>query len=475
VSPPEDACFDPTALPSVDRVLRIPGIAALIDRHGHAFVAAEVRKLLADWRHAYLEQKPPPASEREDAVIVRRIASSIAKRAAPSLRPVFNLTGTVLHTNLGRALLCGTAADEAAKVGQLPVNLEFDVVSGERGDRDSLVEALICEITGAEAATVVNNNAAAVLLSVAALAARREAVISRGELVEIGGAFRMPDVMRCAGTKMVEVGTTNRTHPRDYRDAITRRTALILKVHTSNYVVHGFTATVGEAELATIAHDAGLPFAIDLGSGSLVDLSRYGLPREPLVQDALANGADVVTFSGDKLLGGPQAGLIVGKREFVARIRKHPLKRALRVSKLTLAALERTLALYRDPERLAQTLPTLRFLTRPLADIRATAERAAEALRDALGDGFDVAVASVASQIGSGALPVESIPSAGIRIRSRKAKATGRHLTALASALRELPIPVIGRIEDGALVLDLRMLDDRAGFVAQLDRLVPPA
>ena len=474
MSPPEDARSDPIALPSVDRVLRIPGIAALIDRHGHAFVASEVRRLLADWRRAFVEHKPPPMSEREDAAIVRCIASSIATRASPSLRPVFNLTGTVLHTNLGRALLCDAAAEEAAKVGRLPVNLEFDVVSGERGDRDSLIEALVCELTGAEAATIVNNNAAAVLLTISALGARREVVISRGELVEIGGAFRMPDVMRCAGAKMVEVGTTNRTHPADYRGAITRRTALILKVHTSNYVVQGFTAAVGEAELATIAHDAGLPFAIDLGSGSLVDLSRFRLPREPLVQDALASGADIVTFSGDKLLGGPQAGLIVGKRELVARIRKHPLKRALRVSKLTLAALERTLALYRDPERLAHTLPTLRFLTRPAADISAAAERTVDPLRKALGDSFEVAVGPVASQIGSGALPVESIPSTGIRIRSRRAKATGRHLNALASALRELPIPVVGRIEDSALVLDLRMLDDVAAFVAQLDRLDLP-
>jgi L-seryl-tRNA(Ser) seleniumtransferase len=433
-----------------------------------------VRKLLADWRRAFVEHRPPPMSEREDAAIVRRIASSLATRAAPSLRPVFNLTGTVLHTNLGRALLCDAAAEEAARVGRLPVNLEFDVVSGERGDRDSLIEALVCELTGAEAATVVNNNAAAVFLTIAALGARREVVISRGELVEIGGAFRMPDVMRCAGAKMVEVGTTNRTHSRDYVEAITRRTALILKVHTSNYVVQGFTATVGEAELATIAHDAGLPFAIDLGSGSLVDLSRHGLPREPLVQDALANGADVVTFSGDKLLGGPQAGLIVGKRELVARIRKHSLKRALRVSKLTLAALERTLALYRDPERLAHTLPTLRFLTRPVADIRAAAERIVDPLRDALDQGFEVAVTALASQIGSGALPVEAIPSMGIRISSRKAKAAGRHLNALAGALRDLPIPVVGRIEDRALVLDLRMLDDVPGFIAQLDRLDPP-
>jgi L-seryl-tRNA(Ser) seleniumtransferase len=458
-------------MPSVDRVLRMRGVDILIAQHGHAFVAAEVKRVLAERRQELASGGMPGGSVLAEDELVSLVARRVAARAAPALKPVFNLTGTVLHTNLGRALLPEAAALEVARIASVPVNLEFDVASGDRGDRDSLVEDLVCELTGAEAATVVNNNAAAVLLVIAALAGRREAIVSRGELVEIGGAFRMPDVMRCAGAKMVEVGTTNRTHPRDYAAAITKRTGLVLKVHTSNFVVAGFTAAVSEADVAAIAHDAGVPFAIDLGSGSLVDLSRFGLPREPLVQDAVASGADVVTFSGDKLLGGPQAGLIVGKRECVARIRKHPLKRALRVSKLTLAALERTLALYLHPETLADELPTLRYLARPREELLALASRNVEPLRRSLGDEFDTGVAPVASQIGSGALPVESIPSAAIVVRSRRKKGVGRHLAALAASLRALPVPVVGRIADDSLVLDVRMLDDEAGFVAQLPHL----
>jgi L-seryl-tRNA(Ser) seleniumtransferase len=459
-------------LPSVDRVLRMPAVAAMAAEHGHAFVAAEVKRVLGALRQATVAGEAPGAPDPE--AVATLVATGVAARAAPSLRPVFNLTGTVLHTNLGRALLPDAAAEAVATAARLAVNLEFDIDSGERGDRDSLVESLLCEITGAEAATVVNNNAAAVLLTITALAARREAVISRGELVEIGGSFRMPDVMRCAGAKMIEVGTTNRTHARDYADAINRRTGLILKVHTSNYVVRGFTATVGETELAAIAHQAGVAFAVDLGSGSLVDLSQYGLPREPMVQEAIRDGADVVTFSGDKLLGGPQAGLIVGRREVVARIRNHPLKRALRVSKLTLAALERTLALYRHPESLSRTLPTLRLLTRPLSEVRAVAQRIAGPLAAALEVAFEVSVDDMTSQIGSGAVPVDTIPSAGVLIRSRKAKATGRHLQALAAALRALPLPVIGRIADDTLILDTRMLEDEAAFVTQLSQLRRP-
>jgi L-seryl-tRNA(Ser) seleniumtransferase len=461
----------PSILPSVDRALRMRGMEPLVAAHGRAYVAAEVRRLLADWRRGFADGNPPTGEMLAETALVARIAGAIAARRAPALRPVFNLTGTVLHTNLGRALLSDDAAEASGRAARLPVNLEFDLNSGARGDRDALVERTLCELTGAEAATVVNNNAAGVLLTVAAFASGREAIISRGELVEIGGAFRMPDVMRSAGARMVEVGTTNRTHAHDYAEAITKRTGLVLKVHTSNYRVEGFTASVSEHDLAAIAHAAGVPFAIDLGSGSLVDLSRYGLPREPLVQEAVASGADVVTFSGDKLLGGPQAGLIVGTSDCIARVRKHPLKRALRVSKLTLAALERTLELYRHPETLAHTLPTLRYLTRSVDELRGVASRVLGPLRAAVADGFEAEVADVASQIGSGALPVESIPSAGIVVRSRRTRAVGRHLAALTRALRALPAPVLGRIEVDTLILDVRMLDDEAAFTKQLSTL----
>jgi L-seryl-tRNA(Ser) seleniumtransferase len=457
-------------LPSVDRVLKLPAVSVLINAHGRTFVTGEVRALLLDWREAQLLGKPIRAVD--EASIAAGLSARIDSRLAPQLKQIFNLTGTVLHTNLGRALLADEAIVAVAQAMRAPTNLEFDLDSGARGDRDTLVEELVCELTGAQATTVVNNNASAVLLTIAALAAKREVIVSRGELVEIGGSFRMPDVMKCAGAKMIEVGTTNRTHARDYVGALTAKTALVMKVHASNYVVRGFTAAVDEEQLADIAHRAGLPLAVDLGSGSLVDLAQYGLPHEPMPQEALANGADIVTFSGDKLLGGPQAGLIVGKREWISKIKKHPLKRALRVSKLTLAALEATLALYRHPEQLTRRLPTLRLMTRPLAEIEALAKSVAPALARALGTQFDVVCGAVHSQIGSGSLPIDVLPSAGLFVRCRKeGKGTGRRLNALAAALRALPVPVIGRIADNALILDLRTLEDEAAFVAQLPRL----
>ena len=457
-------------LPSVDRALKLPGVPVLVERYGKTFVTHEVRAMLHSWREATARGDPMPALDA--GAVVAALAARIDSRITSTVRPVFNLTGTVLHTNLGRALLAEEAITAVCRAMGAPINLEFDLNSGQRGDRDDLVEKLICELTGAEAATVVNNNAAAVLLTIAALAAKREVIVSRGELVEIGGAFRMPDVMKSAGARMVEVGTTNRTHPRDYVGAINPKTALFMKVHTSNYVVTGFTAAVGEADLVRIAHDASVPFAVDLGSGSLVDLSAFGLPREPTPQESLLAGADIVTFSGDKLLGGPQAGIIVGKADWIRRIKKHPLKRALRVSKLTLVALEATLALYRHPEQLTARLPTLHLLTRPLAEMERAAERIMPALAQALGAAFLVRPGAVHSQIGSGSLPVEVLPSAGLVIRYRpEGKGRGRALTALGDALRALPIPVLGRIADDSLILDLRTLTDEVAFIAQLPRL----
>jgi L-seryl-tRNA(Ser) seleniumtransferase len=278
----------------------------------------------------------------------------------------------------------------------------------------------------------------------------------------------MPDVMAAAGAKLVEVGTTNRTHPHDYEGAINEHTALLMKVHTSNYAVHGFTAAVGEAALAAIAHARGLPLASDLGSGSLIDLTSHSLPREPTVQEKVADGCDVVSFSGDKLLGGPQAGLIVGRKDSIARIRRWPLKRALRISKLPLAALEATLRLYLRPERLARDLPTLRLLTRPLEQIRAQATALREPVAAAVAPRFAVEVAEMQGQIGSGSLPVERLPSAGLVIRAVQKKGAGRALDELAAVLRALPRPVIGRIAEDSLLLDLRCLEDEAAFRTQL-------
>lgn len=453
----------PPRLPSVDALLREPQMARALASHGHQAAVAALRSELEKCRYSGESPLPSPAA------LAARAVRQLDGRAELKLRRVFNLTGTVLHTNLGRAVLSEAAIAAAGEVMRSPAALEFDLVSGGRGDRDTLVEGLICELTGAESATVVNNNAGAVLLVLAALAARREVVVSRGELVEIGGAFRVPDVMRAAQARLVEVGTTNRTHARDYREAIGPRTAALMKVHASNYRVTGFTAEVSQAEVARIAHEAGLPSIEDLGAGSLIDMAALGLPKEPVVRDSIAAGVDVVTFSGDKLLGGPQAGLIAGRKDLIARIRRHPLKRALRVSKMTLAALEATLNAYRRPDLLTRDLPTLRHLTRPLAELEAMAGRVAPPLAARLGDGWKVNVAASSAQAGSGSLPDAAIPSCAVALRP--ARASGKALGALAARLRSLPVPVIGRVHEGALMLDLRCLDDEAGFLAQLEHL----
>lgn len=460
----------PKDLPAVDRLLRQDNVTPLLSQHGHTMVANEARGLLELLRVKALAHQLSPA-EVDPIVLAQALGQRVDARLAPRMRAVINLTGTVIHTNLGRSLLADSALQHLMHLMCSPNNLEYNLATGGRGDRDSIVEELLCRLTGAEAATVVNNNAAAVLLSIAALARGKEVIVSRGELVEIGGAFRMPDVMSSAGATLVEVGTTNRTHPADYERAITERTALIMKVHTSNYAVQGFTTAVDEAVLAPIAHAKGLPLVTDLGSGSLVDLAQWGLPREPLPQEKLLAGCDVVTFSGDKLLGGPQAGLIVGTKSAIARIRKFPMKRALRMSKLPLAALEATLMAYLRPERVAQDLPTLRLLTRSEADIRRVAESLFAALAEAVAPRFTVSVERMQGQIGSGSLPVERLPSAGLAIAPVVKKGAGRALDELANALRRLPLPVIGRVSEDRLLLDLRCLDRPADLAGQLDDL----
>lgn len=454
-------------LPGITALLDHPALAAALADHGHRAVRDAAREQLEQARehirrHDALPDWAAPAALAERAAAAAQAGQRLA------LRPVFNLTGTVLHTNLGRALQADAAADAVAAVMREAATLEYDLDGAGRGHRDTAVSELLRELTGAEAACVVNNNAAAVLILLAAVARGGEVVLSRGELVEIGGAFRMPDVMREAGCTLVEVGTTNRTHRRDYANAITDATALLMKVHTSNYAVEGFTKAVGEAELAELARERGLPVATDLGSGALVDLSVYGLPREPVVRELVEAGLDLVSFSGDKLLGGPQAGIIVGKKKWIDRIQSHPLKRALRCDKMTLAALEATLRLYRQPEKLAERLPTLRLLTRSDTDIAAACARLAPALAAALPD-CRVAVEACLSQIGSGSLPVDRLPSHALTLAP--ADGSGTALEQLAQALRALPRPVIGRIKDGRLWLDLRCLENEAGFAANLTAL----
>jgi L-seryl-tRNA(Ser) seleniumtransferase len=454
------------ALPSVDRLLQQPRVASLIEQYGRPLVVETIRSVI-DAQRAAIAQDTPTI---EEAALIERCADHLAAATRPSIRPVFNLTGTVLHTNLGRALIGKLAAEAAMTAMTCAVNLEFDVDGGARGERDSHVEDWLKRLTGAEAAVVVNNNAAAVYLVLNSFAQKKEVIVSRGELVEIGGAFRIPDIMTRSGCKLREIGTTNRTHAKDFIEAICERTAAIMKVHASNYAIQGFTATVPETELATIAHDHKLPFWIDLGSGTLVDLERWGLPHEPTPRDAIVNGADLVTFSGDKLLGGPQCGLIVGRRDLIAKIRKNPMKRALRIDKIRMAALEATLRLYADPDKLVREVPTLRLLTRPQKDIEAQATRLLPALAAAVGEHADAAVINCASQIGSGALPVDALPSAGIALTPR-GKNRNSAAERLSNAFRKLPLPVVGRVNDGAFILDLRCLDDEAGFTGQLPQL----
>lgn len=456
-------------VPSVERVLAAAEFAAVIAAHGRTQTLAALRATLDAWRRD-AQAGRAAVDALSDAALAQAVSATLSARARSAVRSVFNLTGTVLHTNLGRALLPDEAVYAVAEVLTRPANLEFDLDTGARGDRDDLINGLICELTGAEAATVVNNNAAAVLLTLSALASRKEVIVSRGELVEIGGAFRIPDIMSRAGARLREVGTTNRTHLKDYDEAIGPKTALLMKVHCSNYAVTGFTREVTLAELAPLATARGLPIAVDLGSGTLVDLAQWGLPREATVRETIDAGADLVTFSGDKLLGGPQAGLIVGRRELIAKIKKHPLKRALRVGKLTLAALEAVLRLYRAPEHLRERLTTLRLLTRPADAMRLCAERIQPALQQWIGDAFVVSAEPMFSQIGSGALPVDVLPSYGLAVRLANGKRPGSQLNRIEKRLRELPRPVIGRIADGALRLDLRCLEevDETAFSAQL-------
>ncbi|ASV17949.1 L-seryl-tRNA(Sec) selenium transferase [Klebsiella quasivariicola] len=453
-----------TRLPAIDRLLRDPAFSSLLAQHGHSQVVAQLRQMLDEAREQIRQHQTLPDWSHD---WLNACAQRLTASRQSALRPVFNLTGTVLHTNLGRAIQAESAVEAVASAMRAPVTLEYDLDDAGRGHRDRAIADLLCQITGAEDACIVNNNAAAVLLMLAATASGREVVVSRGELVEIGGAFRIPDVMRQAGCQLHEVGTTNRTHAKDYRQAVNDNTALLMKVHTSNYSIEGFTKAVDEAELAAIGRELDVPVVADLGSGSLVDLSQYGLPKEPMPQEMIAAGVSLVSFSGDKLLGGPQAGIIVGKRALIARLQSHPLKRALRADKMTLAALEATLRLYQHPEALREKLPTLRLLTRPAEEIRRLAERLQPALAAHYAD-FAVSVAACQSQIGSGSLPVDRLPSAALTFTPHDGR--GSRLEALAACWRALPCPVIGRIYDGRLWLDLRCLEDETRFMEMLLR-----
>jgi L-seryl-tRNA(Ser) seleniumtransferase len=445
-------------IPSIDKLLATEWAQALLGQNARAFVVAALRRacesLRDDVRAGRLR------SEAVGAVIEKRAVTELARSGG--LRPieVVNATGVVLHTNLGRALLPDEAIEALTRAAGRAVALEFDLESGDRGDRDDAVEEDLCALTGAAAATVVNNNAAAVLLALNTVAEGREVVVSRGELVEIGGSFRIPDVLAKSGATLREVGTTNRTHLADYLAAIGPRTAALLKVHTSNYRVLGFTAAVSLAELVSLGREHRIPVIEDLGSGALVDLSALGLPKEPVVAERVAQGPDVVTFSGDKLLGGPQAGLLVGRADVISRIKANPLKRALRPGKLHLAALGAVLKLYRRAPDLPRALPTFRWLTRPVTEMEAVGAAAIVLLRQALGAEFEIELRDSRSEIGSGALPTEALPTKVIAIgHSRQGP------DKIAARFRAAHPPILGRVHENRFLLDLRGVFDPAVLV----------
>jgi L-seryl-tRNA(Ser) seleniumtransferase len=449
-------------LPSIDECLRAAESGDSFAEFSRSYLKLMVQRAQAELREAVARGSATVPESRAAMIdeVLRRAESAISSDE-PRLKTVVNATGVVLHTNLGRAQLAEQAIEAIEQAARSAVNLEYDLETGERGDRDDLIEADLCALTGAEAATVVNNNAAAVLLALNSLAEGREVIVSRGELIEIGGSFRLPEVMARSGARLREAGTTNRTHPRDYEHAISSETALLLKVHPSNYRVIGFTAQVSLEQLVDIGHARGIEVVEDLGSGALVDLSTYGLPREPVVSERIAAGAGLVTFSGDKLLGGPQAGVVVGKRELVAKLKSNPLKRALRCDKLILAALSATLRLYLRSSDLAAQLPTLRLLRRPVGELELVAQRAKAILIERLGAEFQIDIAASTSQIGSGSLPTEEIETRALRVIHPKLSAN-----AISALFRHARPPIIGRIKDDGFQLDLRTVEDPAVLAA---------
>ncbi|MFP6610534.1 MAG: L-seryl-tRNA(Sec) selenium transferase [Deltaproteobacteria bacterium] len=449
-------------LPSVDALLAKAASVAGAERYARGALVAQLRQSVAALRDRILAGHEVADAQLEPEQVLRE-AIGLLDEADGGPRPtrVINATGVVLHTNLGRALLASPAIEAVTAVASSATALEYDVASGSRGDRDSIVEEHLQVLTGAEAATVVNNNAAAVLLALNSLAEGSEVVVSRGELIEIGGSFRIPDVLAKSGARLREVGTTNRTHAKDYQDAVGPDTAVLMKVHTSNYRIVGFTAEVGLAELRKIAdgHD-GLAVVEDLGAGALVDLSRWGLPKEPVVSDRVAAGADLVTFSGDKLLGGPQCGIIVGRRNLVDRLRRNPLKRALRCDKMTLAALEATLRVYRFDPQPEATIPTLRTLVRDRDELAGFADVACKQLAGALGPDYAVTVQPSEAQIGSGAQPEVTVPSLALGLRCKD-----RSADSIAGVFRGSDPPIIGRIERDLFLLDLRAVEDAGELI----------
>ena len=449
-------------LPGVDHILEMVKSDTFFDNVPKSVLVRSIRSVVENLRIIILDnQQNITEAELSNSEILNKLNASVRKAMTPNLIRIINATGIVVHTNLGRSLLANDAIENLLTIAGRYSNLEFDLSKGARGSRYSIVEDILCEITGAESAMVVNNNAGAVFLSLETIAKDKKVIVSRGELVEIGGSFRIPDVMAKSGGILKEVGATNRTHLKDYENAIEHDTALLLKVHTSNYSIVGFTAEVSLESLVDLGAKYKIPVMEDLGSGTFVDFSKYGLLKEPTVQESVKAGADIVTFSGDKLLGGPQAGIIVGKNNVIEKIKKNPINRALRIDKLTLAALESTLRHYRNIEKAMDAIPTLRLMTLPFDHIEANAKTLFEMLENIGDHNLSVSLINIFSRPGGGSLPLLKIPSKGVGI-----KVEGISANAIEKQMRNNECPIIGRIEEDLFIMDLRtILDDELQLI----------
>ncbi len=444
-------------IPSVEEILSRPEVSSLIETHPRSVVVEAIRSCLQGEREKLLRQEPPPSGQTDSLFSFDRlyplIRRELERRMRPRLRSLINATGVVIHTNLGRSPLPPSALQHLIEISKGYSNLEYDLSGGKRGSRYAHVEEILCRLSGAESAMVVNNNAGAVLLVLNSLAEGREVIVSRGELVEIGGAFRIPDVMKRSGALLKEVGTTNRTHLGDYQRSIGPQTALLLKVHTSNFRILGFTSDVSLQELVQLGREHRLPVMEDLGSGCWIDLTRYGLRKEPTVQEAIKCGPDLVTFSGDKLLGGPQAGIILGKKDFIDIIKTNPLTRALRIDKLTLAALESTLLVYLDEKKAMEEIPTLRMLSLGQDQLKRKGMRLLKRLGNI--QGMEVLLKKDVSQVGGGSLPLQELPTIVVAI-----KPLSLSINDLEKKLREGDPPIVSRISKDEVLLDLRTIFD---------------
>ena len=461
-----------SSIPAVHEIQKISEVQNLINIHGHSLVTQAIRTTQTEFRKLLLSSGTSKNIKIKNLEFVNQLKKNLSLITNDSLQKVFNLTGTVLHTNFGRASLPKEAINSINQIASEPSNLEYDILNNKRGDRDSHIDERLCRLIGAEACTIVNNNAAAVVLVLNSLAKRKEVLISRGELIEIGGSFRLPEIMKSAGCKILEVGTTNRTHLEDFENAIGKKSAMIFKAHKSNFNVEGYTSEVEEKEIVKLSKKNDIPFMVDLGSGSLIDLKYMGITKVQSPADTLAKGVDLITFSGDKLLGGPQCGIIAGRKDLITKIKKNPLKRALRCDKMTIAAFSTLLKLYENPERAKLEIPTLRLLNRKETDIYKVAEKLYPSIKSKISNIAEVKITKCKSQIGSGSLPVELLPSYGIKIRAKNLKKNSKKfLQSISKKFRELPIPIIGRLSKNSLIFDCRCLENTTLIIKQLEKL----